>query len=202
MTEPLVDRVVAAIRRQPAITALTLVGSRRDNTAGPLSDWDFVIDSTDPQRVFEELPGLVSTFEPVAAFWDPLGQRRNYMATFPGLVKFDLHIDLPPLPYRPWQINRDTLAGLDDHFWDWTLWLAGKTLHGQASLVADELVKMHTYLLGPLGCEQPPRTLSEAVAAYLAARSEAEDEWGVLRSSSGLQQEVLAALRRYKLVSN
>jgi len=202
MAEPLVGQIVAAIRRHPAITALTLVGSRRDKTAGPLSDWDFAIDSTDPQRVFEELPGLVSTFKPVAAFWDPLGQRRNYMAIFQGLLKLDLHLDLPPLPHLPWQINRATLAALDDHFWDWTLWLAGKKLHRQASLVAEELVKMHTYLLGPLGCEQPPRTLCEAVAAYLAARSDVDDKYGVARSDNGLQQEVLAALRRHELLSS
>jgi hypothetical protein len=159
-----------------------------------------VIDSTDPERVFEELPGVVATFDPLSAFWDPLGDQRNYMATFPRLVKLDLHLNLPPLPHVPWRIDRDTLVAVDHHFWDWTLWLAGKSLHGQSSLVTDELVKMQKYLLGPLGCERPPRTLDEAIDLYLSARAKAESECGVQPLDSRLEQEVLAALRRHKVL--
>lgn len=199
VTDPLLDEVVTAIRRHRAVSDVTLVGSQRDDTAGPLSDWDFRIDSTDAQQVFDDLPSIVASFRPLAAFWDPLGDRRNYMAIFPSMLKLDLHLDLPPVPHAPWQVNRDTLKDIDVHFWDWTLWLAGKTLRGQTGLVNDELVKMHRFLLGPLGCDVPPRTIAVAVTSYLLARDSAERAHEVLVSGGKLEQQVLQALRRHKI---
>ena len=28
----------------------------------------------------------------------------------------------------PWRLSAETLAPIDGHFWDWTLWLGGKAL--------------------------------------------------------------------------
>jgi len=34
----------------------------------------------------------------------------------------DLLFGRPHQPAGPWQVNGSTLAGIDDHFWDWALW--------------------------------------------------------------------------------
>jgi hypothetical protein len=72
-------------------------------------------------------------------------------------------------------LNADTLVLIDGHFWDWTLWLGGKALRGERQLVADELVKMHGFLLAPLGVPSVPASLDEAVASYRRARAQAVD---------------------------
>jgi hypothetical protein len=193
----LVDSIVAAVAAHPAVVAVDLVGSQLDGTSTPLSDWDFKIEASDKQRVFDELPSVILAFHPLAAFWDPLGEHRNYMAIFPGLLKLDLHLDMAPLPARPWVIGPETLHAVDAHFWDWTLWLAGKKLKGRDELVTNELVKMHHYLLGPLGAERLPEDLDEAVATYLLARSEAEATHATPVAGNPLETEIRAALRHH-----
>jgi len=52
-------------------------------------------------------------------------------------VKIDLifdqpHAALPP----PWQVTASTLAGIDDHFWDWALWLWSKPAAGRRDVLA------------------------------------------------------------------
>jgi hypothetical protein len=196
-----VEEVTNAIRRLAPVDSVTLVGSRRDNTAGLLSDWDFAIDSGDLRSVETKLPDLVSTYGPLAAFWDPLGDRRNYMAIFPGLVKLDLHLDLPSNPHEPWKVSPDTLAELDAHFWDWILWLAGKKSRGRTELVSDELLKMHRFLLGPLGSARPPKSIESAVSTYRSARTAAEHQWAVSVSGGALEAEVVPALERHGLLT-
>ena len=195
----LIDRIFDAVGAHPAVSAIHLFGSRREGGSTPLSDWDFKIETADKQRVFDELPSIVSGFGPLAAFWDPLGHRRNFMAIFPGPLKVDLHLDMSPLPAHPWRISRETLRAVDSHFWDWTLWLAAKSLKGQQTLVTEELSKMHHYLLGPLGCRRPPLTLGEAVADYLRARGDAEIAHGLTVAGNPLEEEIRDALARYGL---
>jgi hypothetical protein len=67
-------------------------------------------------------------------------------------------------------VNAATLAAIDDHFWDWMLWLASKRLAGRNELVTAELGKLHAHLLAPLGVAAIPDSLDEAVAGYEAAR--------------------------------
>jgi hypothetical protein len=175
VTETLISEVVEAVRRHPRVSAVTLVGSRAENTATPLSDWDFVIESPEPQSVFEDLPLVIASFDPLGAFWDPLADtHRNYIVMFPSLVTLDLHLDLPPPTHSPWTISRETLPAIDTHFWNWTLWLKGKALQGRDTLVGGELVKMHRYLLEPLGCDRAPATIREATSLYIDARGKAE----------------------------
>ncbi|HEY4562487.1 MAG TPA: hypothetical protein VIJ36_05880, partial [Thermoanaerobaculia bacterium] len=83
-----------------------------------------------------------------------------------GPVKVDfLFLDRPNPPAPPWRVSPETLPAIDDHFWDWILWLASKL--GRPGLVAEQLRLMHSHLLGPLGLQQPPRTPADALAAYL-----------------------------------
>ncbi len=196
MTEDLVAEVVRAIGRHPQVTSVTLVGSRSDNTATSLSDWDFVIDSPDARTVFADLPGIVARFEPLGAFWDPLADdHRNFIAIFPSLVTLDLHLDLPPPRHLPWEVRADTIAAIETHFWNWALWLKGKQIHARHELVASELVKMHSYLLGPLGCAAAPSSIEEAVTFFRTARSDVVRRLDVRPSDRRLEQEVLAAFR-------
>jgi hypothetical protein len=197
----IVEEATAAIRDLEPVSAVSLVGSRRDGSASALSDWDFVIDSDDLERLAGDLPEVIGALRPLAALWDPLGEHRNYMAIFPGLVKLDLHLNLPPPPHMPWSVNADTLAELDTHFWDWTLWLAGKALKGHTALVSGELEKMHEFLLGPLGVEEVPQSIDAAVEAYRAGRSSAENSWSVSLPGSALESEVLPALERHGLIT-
>jgi hypothetical protein len=195
VTQGVVWDVVESIRRHPHVKSVMLVGSRAEKTATSLSDWDFVIDSEEPKRIFEDLPAIVGSFAPLGALWDPLADdHRNYIAVFPSLVTLDLHLDLPPPAHVPWTVSGETLAAVDTHFWNWALWLKGKTVHGRDELVAVELLKMHRFLLHPLGCESPPTTLRESVSCYLDARKNAETKTGVALAGSRLEREAIRVL--------
>jgi predicted nucleotidyltransferase len=199
MLDERAQQIAATIRQHPAIRDVSLVGSRLDGTASALSDWDFKIDTDEHERVFAELSVIVSAFQPLAAFWDPLGERRNYMAIFLGLLKLDLHLDMEPLPAHPWRVSADTLADLDRHFWDWSLWLAGKFLKGNKTLVTRELKKMSDYLLRPLGCMKVPADVAGAVAEFVSARQDAESNCGVRVAGNAFELEVRSALDRHGL---
>ena len=95
-----------------------------------------------------------------------------------GIGKVDLIFDEPWESSPPWEVSAETLRGIDDHFWDWTIWLAAKDQAGKRELVGTELMKMHEHLLAPLGVAQIPSTIADAVAAYTAARAEAEKRLG------------------------
>ena len=73
-----------------------------------------------------------------------------------------------------WQVTAATLPGIDDHFWDWMLWLAAKQQAGKAGLVAAELAKLHEHLLArsASGYSRPhPRRPSEVTGPPAAARN-------------------------------
>lgn len=69
-----------------------------------------------------------------------------------------------------WQVTAATLPGIDDHFWDWMLWLAAKQQADKAGLVDAELAKLHEHLLAPLGVPAQPATLGQAIGRYRTAR--------------------------------
>lgn len=92
-------------------------------------------------------------------------------------VKVDLLFSRPHQPEGPWQVTASTLAGIDDHFWDWVLWLRSK-LERTDSIVASELRKLHAQLLGPMGVRRAPASLPEAVTAYRDAREQCERRLG------------------------
>jgi nucleotidyltransferase-like protein len=203
LTAPEPD-VVTAIREaldgSEAVSSVTLGGSRARGTATALSDWDLYVEG-DPDGMMEEIPALVASFGPLAAFWEPLSEEAGYMAVMDGPTKVDVFpVGAGRRIQPPWALRADTLTSIDGHFWDWTLWLGGKALRGERQLVADELLKMHGYLLAPLGVASAPESLDEAVAVYRRARAEAMDALGVAVSPE-LGRQVSEALHRHGLLA-
>jgi hypothetical protein len=114
-------------------------------------------------------------------------------------------VDIFPIGGRrriqpPWVLSAETLVQIDGHFWDWALWLGGKTLRGERALVANELMKMHDFLLEPMGVAAAPRDLGEALAVYLRARASAMDALGVVVDPE-LGRQVSDALQRHRVIT-
>jgi predicted nucleotidyltransferase len=168
------ERLAESISRHPAVSSVELVGSRARGEATDLSDWDFEVETREFRAVAEALPSLVAPLEPLAQQWDRLSPHACYMLLLRGIGKVDLIFDEPWESSPPWTVSAATLRGIDDHFWDWTIWLAAKDRAGKQGLVEAELGKMHEHLLGPLGVERVPSNIADAVAVYAAARAEAE----------------------------
>jgi predicted nucleotidyltransferase len=191
----LVEAVVAAVSPHPAVESIELVGSRADGRATKWSDWDFAVRARDFDAVAEALPRLLEPLEPLVQQWDRLSDQYCWMLILRGPAKVDLIF--PDEPYEkegPWQPGPGTLAGIDDHFWDWMLWLRGKEAAGKDELIASELEKLFGHLLEPLGVQAPPSTIAEALASYLAARDRAERRFGrVVRRD--VEQAVAPSLR-------
>lgn len=118
------------------------------------------------------------------------------MLMLPGPVKIDLlFLDQPHTLEPPWTVNGETLPRIDDHFWDWALWLAARDAAGKTELVREELRKMSAYLLRPLGVERVPEGVDEAISTYIAARDGRASELGVAVSPA-LEDEARRALSR------
>ena len=129
-----------------------------------------------------------------------VSERAGYMVVLEGPIKVDLfpeggHRDLQP----PWEAGRGTLAAIDGHFWDWVLWLGGKSLRHETGRVAGELAKMHWFLLTPLGVEDQPGSIQDAVSLYLEARAEASRRFRT-RVPDELGTQVRQALRSHGLI--
>ena len=204
MTRTEEPEVVTAIRtaleRCSAVTSVTLGGSRERGGATELSDWDLYLVG-DPEAMMVQVPEVVASFGPLAAFWEPLAEEAGYMVVMDGPTK----VDVFPTGGRrriqpPWVLSAETLVEIDGHFWDWSLWLGGKTLRGQRELVADELIKMHNFLLKPIGVATAPADLGEAVGVYLDARASAMDALGVFVDPE-LGRQVSHALRRHQVIT-
>jgi len=164
------DDVLFLLGADPGITRVQLAGSRASGRATARSDWDLSVLTGEFWQVRGRLPGLVGPLRPVAAQSDRLSRTWCYMLLLAGPVKVDLIFGQPHAPSPPWQVSAATLPGIDDHFWDWLLWLSAKQEAGQHGLVAAELARLHEHLLDPLGVTTPPTALAEAAASYLAAR--------------------------------
>jgi predicted nucleotidyltransferase len=191
----LAEAVVSAVSAHPAVASIELVGSRAEGRATKWSDWDFAVRARDFDAVAEALPRLVEPLEPLVQQWDRLSDQYCWMLILRGPVKVDLIFpDEPHDKEGPWRPGPDTLAGIDDHFWDWMLWLRGKEAAAKDELVASELEKLFGHLLAPLGVEAPPSSIAEAVESYLAARDRAERRFGrVVRRD--VEQAVAPSLR-------
>lgn len=178
------------------VTVVTLVGSRSRGEATALSDWDFEVGTSSLPVLEPELEHLVEQMGGLACQWDPYGEWRTFMVMLAGATKVDLvfRVLQPPGVPDPWEISLPTLARVDHHFWDWTLWLGSKTLRGETQLIEAELQRMSRHLLGPLGSPQVPTSLLEAVRAYRAGRAAAEERLGV-SVPPRIGDEVLARMR-------
>ena len=132
--------------------------------------------------------------EPIAQQWDRISVYPCYMLMLAGPVKVDLIFpDEPFESLPPWIVTADTVDAIDQHFWDWILWLASKREKGENELVQSELVKMYDHLLRPLGVEPVPGSIEGALEAYRSARDERERGFGV-RVSRRREREVLGVL--------
>ena len=151
--------------------SVQLVGSRAAGMATVLSDWAYRISPADRAAVAERLPGLVGELRPLAQLWDPLAASSVYMVVLPGAVKDDLFL-AARRPAGP-RTRSASLDDIDDHFWDWNLWLGSKRLRGLGELVSAELTKMWVHLLRSLGATRPPATQQRAITDYLAHPREA-----------------------------
>ncbi|MFC5752289.1 hypothetical protein [Actinomadura rugatobispora] len=171
------------------------IGSRARGTATEASDWDFRVVAEDFGEVAADLPGIVAPHGPLAAQWDPLGDCESYLLIFPGPVKVDLlFADVARSRNPPWRVGPDTLAAIDSHFWDWSLWLVSKRYHGMTDRVRGELLTMNRHLLEPMGIRPLPLTLEEAADRFVRARDRLETRYGI-RISRRLEEEVRPLVR-------
>jgi hypothetical protein len=195
-----VTAIKAGLDRCPAVTSVTLGGSRGRGGATALSDWDLYLVG-DPGAMVVEVPSIVDSLGPLAAFWEPLAEEAGYMVVMDGPTK----VDIFPTGARraiqpPWAVSAETVARIDGHFWDWTLWLGSKALRGERELVAGELIKMHAYLLEPMGVAAAPTTLAEARGGYLRARASVMEALGVPVDPE-LGRQVSDALERHGVIT-
>jgi hypothetical protein len=188
-------RVRSALEPHPAVDSVALAGSRSRAEETPLSDWDFKVETSDFETLAAALPQLVEPLDPLARQWDRLSPFPTYMLMLRGPVKVDLVFpDLPNEPQPPWVPSAETLAGIDDHFWDWVLWLASKErAGGREQLAREQRALMHEHLLGPLGVAQVPASAEDAARSYVEARGAWEQQLGATVDPS-LGDEVLPAL--------
>jgi hypothetical protein len=193
-------RITTVLASHPDVSRVELVGSRARGEATALSDWDFLMHTTNSVELARELPATVTPLEPLAAQWDRLTERATYMLMLPGAIKVDLFPgDQRRALEPPWEPTPSNLVAIDAHFWDWTIWLGGKVLAGKTDLVAEELRKMHLHLLGPLGVTSPPATVDEAVAGYRGARDRLERSWEI-SVPRRVGDEVTAALVHHGVI--
>lgn len=157
------------IRKHPAVSQVTLTGSRQRGDATEWSDWDFLVETTDFEAVSIALPSLTESLNALIHLWDPLSRHAIYMMILKGPVKIDLIFDRPHPQEPPWTVSIDTIRLINSHFWDWILWIASKEASGKKDMSIKEFEKMYDYLLTPLGCSRSPGCVEEAVRAYLAA---------------------------------
>jgi hypothetical protein len=162
------------------VTTVELCGSRASGTAGRYSDWDFRVSTEDFAALVLELPGLVRALDPLVAQWDRLSDEACYMLVVRGPTKIDLIFPAVPHEHEPpWVIDADTLPAIDDHFWDWVLWLTSKVDAGNDSLVEAQLATMRDHILVPIGITAPTTSLRDVVEQYVAARNSCTQRFGV-----------------------
>lgn len=184
----------AAVRSHPNVSDVELVGSRADGRAHELSDWDYVVTTTDFESVARDLPGLLGQLGPLAKQWDRYAPHACYMLIFPGPTKVDFLFLDEPRDWSPaWTASAETLDAIDQHFWDWILWLEQKCRGGKSSVLEEGLGNMLELLLGPMGVESVPRSVKDAVSAYLRARERLERRFSITVSRR-LEEEVLPVL--------
>jgi hypothetical protein len=195
-TDAIVRDVRGALEPHPAVREVHLIGSRARGDAGPFSDWDFEVVTSDFVSLAGDIESLAAGMEPLACQWDRLSPHMCYMMILPGAVKIDfLFLDQPHVDEPPWEVSAETLAGIDAHFWDWTIWLASKNSAGKRELVAAELRKMWEHILAPMGVGAVPATVTAAIELYANARDQLEAEFGT-RVKRELSQAICGLLRK------
>jgi hypothetical protein len=186
--------ITESLKRHPAVRKVELTGSRRTGAAHRWSDWDFSVEIADFEIVSASLPGLIRNLEPISYLWDPLSDYWVFMMILKGLTKVDFIFSIPHKHEPPWAVNSETLMEINSHFWDWIFWIAGKQIRGLNEMVGEELKKMHSHLLAPLGVKETPASVGEAVKFYLSAFRN-QKELYQKEVDPTLETEVLKGLR-------
>jgi hypothetical protein len=189
------DEAIAAIERHPAVRSVRLVGSRAKGMATALSDWDFAVETDDFQQVARDIAALVDPLDPLAQQWDRLSATWCWMVIVSGPVKLDFIFRASHESEPPWQPTAANLAAIDSHFWDWTLWLAGKQLGNKTALVQSELDKLWLNVLSPMGVNSRPVALGDAVSTYVRARARLEQRFDA-SVPRDLEREVRSVIDR------
>lgn len=187
-----------AVLAHPAVTEVELTGTWPRSAIGPFG-WSFRATAADLAALAADLPELLPGFDPLAVQWDRLSDHERLKLVLTGPIKVDLAFpDQPRGPEPPWRIGPDTLASVDAHFWDWTLWLVGKLHEGKNDRVLGELLTLSRHLLEPLGAAaypgEPDRApfpvdLEQAADGYTRARDRLELRYG-LRVPRRLETEI------------
>jgi len=178
----------------PAVRRIELIGSRAEGRETAWSDWDLGVEASDFSVLARALPGLLAPLQPLVAQWDRLSREWCWMLILVGPVKVDLiFVDEPHEPEPPWEPSAANLSAIDNHFWDWMLWLKGKEAAGKREVVSAELEKLFGHLLEPLGKPQAPTSTAGALRSYRAARDRAERLFGT-RVPREVEEAVAPAL--------
>lgn len=102
------------------------------------------------------------------------------MLIIPSAIKFDICFFDERREWSPaWEVRPDTLEAIERHFWDWILWTEQKRRGGKRETVSKSLRDMYELMLAPMGVDEPPQSVPEALHAYLAARDRLEREFGI-----------------------
>jgi hypothetical protein len=187
------ETVSAALSAHPAVARVEFCGSRSRDEHNELSDWDFCIETRNFAALAADLPRIVSQFKPLGALWEPYAKHKCYMFILPGPTKVDLVFNEPQTHAGPYTVRSDNLRLIDMHFWDWITWLMSKWKAGNNELLKSHFGLMFSHMLGPLGVQVEPDSLSDAVMSYLLVRDGREAEFG-LRLPRELGDEVCRAL--------
>jgi hypothetical protein len=178
-----VDVVEVATRLlagHPAVKRVEFAGSRSRGTHDELSDWDFAVETEDFDGLARDLPALVAPLHPLGRQWEPMGHFPVYQVLVRGPTKIEyLFLDHSQDPMPPLEPGRDTLAAIDNHFWDWIWWLATKASAGRSDLVAEHMPQLYAQLLRPMGVDAVPTSIHAAIEVFVARRDAVEDELGV-----------------------
>jgi len=172
--------VMRALCGHPHVREVRLAGSRARGDAHDLSDWDFVVDTSDFAAVAADLDDLVSALAPLAAQWDPFAGHACYMLMLRGAVKVDLLFPDQPREWSgAWEPSATTLAAMDTHFWDWILYVEQKRRGRHGDQVARLLEDMHRLMLQPMGVKEPPASVPDAIDAFVRARARLERQYRI-----------------------
>lgn len=191
----LVDTAIEVVAEHPAVRSVELAGSRSRGTHEELSDWDFAVDTPDFEAVARDLPALVAPLEPLGQQWEPMGHFPVYQVLLRGPTKIEyLFLDHEQEPFPALDPGRETLAAIDNHFWDWIWWLTTKAAIGRDDLVAEHLPQLHAHLLQPMGETAAPQSIEAAIDAFVARRDALERELGI-SVPRALENEVRRGIR-------
>lgn len=191
----IVDIAIGLVAEHPAVRSVELAGSRSRGTHEELSDWDFAVDTPDFEAVARDLPALVAPLEPLGQQWEPMGHFPVYQVLLRGPTKIEyLFLDHEQEPFRALAPGRETLAAIDNHFWDWIWWLTTKAAIGRDDLVAEHLPQLHAHLLQPMGETAAPQSIEAAIDAFVARRDALERELGI-SVPRALEEEVRRGIR-------